>query len=99
MFGAAEFVVHVLDKTIARCVDITGTKTFQNANIHVFNCITHIFFCNYSGIKGKEVGDEKLVAVIDLSNITYKNLDARGLITGFQFLQVIISFFFSLSIM
>ncbi|KAH0866210.1 hypothetical protein HID58_083421 [Brassica napus] len=40
-----------------------------------------------SGIKGKEVGDEKLVAVIDLSNITYKNLDARGLITGFQFLQ------------
>ncbi|CAN7064033.1 unnamed protein product [Brassica oleracea var. botrytis] len=40
-----------------------------------------------SGIKGKEVGDEKLVAVIDLSNITYKNLDARGFITGFQFLQ------------
>ncbi|ESQ35320.1 hypothetical protein EUTSA_v10008567mg [Eutrema salsugineum] len=40
-----------------------------------------------SGIKGKEVGDEKLVGVIDLSNITYKNLDARGLITGFQFLQ------------
>ncbi|KAG2297937.1 hypothetical protein Bca52824_034409 [Brassica carinata] len=40
-----------------------------------------------SGIKGKEVGDEKLVALIDLSNITYKNLDARGFITGFQFLQ------------
>ncbi|EOA37031.1 hypothetical protein CARUB_v10010095mg [Capsella rubella] len=40
-----------------------------------------------SGIKGKEVGDEKLVAVIDLANITYKNLDARGLITAFQFLQ------------
>ncbi|CAE5957951.1 unnamed protein product [Arabidopsis arenosa] len=36
---------------------------------------------------GKEVGDEKLVGVIDLANITYKNLDARGLITGFQFLQ------------
>ena len=35
VFGVAEFVVHVLDKTIARCVDITGTKTFQNANIHV----------------------------------------------------------------
>ncbi|CAN8305173.1 unnamed protein product [Cochlearia groenlandica] len=40
-----------------------------------------------SGIKGKEVGDEKLVGVIDLANITHKNLDARGLITGFQFLQ------------
>ncbi|VVA91376.1 unnamed protein product [Arabis nemorensis] len=40
-----------------------------------------------SGIKGKEAGDEKLVGVIDLANITYKNLDARGLITSFQFLQ------------
>ncbi|CAH8382412.1 unnamed protein product [Eruca vesicaria subsp. sativa] len=40
-----------------------------------------------SGIRDKEVGDEKLVAVIDLSNISYKNLDARGFITGFQFLQ------------
>ncbi|XP_020869818.1 CRAL-TRIO domain-containing protein YKL091C [Arabidopsis lyrata subsp. lyrata] len=57
VFGVAEFVVYVLDKTIA------------------------------SGIKGKEVGDEKLAGVIDLANITYKNLDARGLITGFQFLQ------------
>ncbi|EFH66596.1 predicted protein [Arabidopsis lyrata subsp. lyrata] len=53
----SQFVVYVLDKTIA------------------------------SGIKGKEVGDEKLAGVIDLANITYKNLDARGLITGFQFLQ------------
>ncbi|EFH69090.1 F10B6.22 [Arabidopsis lyrata subsp. lyrata] len=40
-----------------------------------------------SGNNGKEIGGEKLVAVIDLANITYKNLDARGLITGFQFLQ------------
>lgn len=48
----------------------------------------------FSGIKDKEVGDEKLVAVFDLANITYKNLDARGLITSFQFLQVSISFSF-----
>jgi hypothetical protein len=48
------------------------------------------FLC-FSGNNGKEVGGEKLVAVIDLANITYKNLDARGLITGFQFLQVSIS--------
>uniref|UniRef100_A0A1J3IDZ1 CRAL-TRIO domain-containing protein n=1 Tax=Noccaea caerulescens TaxID=107243 RepID=A0A1J3IDZ1_NOCCA len=40
-----------------------------------------------SGIKGKEVGDEKLVAIMDLQNITYQNLDARGMITGFQLLQ------------
>ncbi|CAN8312220.1 unnamed protein product [Cochlearia groenlandica] len=41
-----------------------------------------------SGIKGKEVvGDEKLVSVVDLANITYKNIDARAFITSFQFLQ------------
>ncbi|XP_077241133.1 sec14 cytosolic factor-like isoform X2 [Tasmannia lanceolata] len=40
-----------------------------------------------SGIKEKEMGNEKLVAILDLQHLTYKNLDARGLITGFQFLQ------------
>ncbi|KAG9444506.1 hypothetical protein H6P81_015846 [Aristolochia fimbriata] len=40
-----------------------------------------------SGIKECEVGDEKLVGLLDLQNISYKNIDARGLITGFQFLQ------------
>ncbi|KAK9074433.1 hypothetical protein SSX86_007031 [Deinandra increscens subsp. villosa] len=52
-----KFVVHLLDKTIAR------------------------------GFKGKEIGNEKLVAVLDLDQIGYKNVDARGIITGFQFLQ------------
>ncbi|PIA33501.1 hypothetical protein AQUCO_04100141v1 [Aquilegia coerulea] len=36
---------------------------------------------------GREIGNEKLVAVLDLGNIGYKNIDARALITGFQFLQ------------
>ncbi|KAI3796298.1 hypothetical protein L1987_38965 [Smallanthus sonchifolius] len=40
-----------------------------------------------SGFKGKEIGNEKLVGVLDLDQIGYKNVDARGLITGFQFLQ------------
>ncbi|KAG2297943.1 hypothetical protein Bca52824_034415 [Brassica carinata] len=40
-----------------------------------------------SAIQGKEVGDEKVVGLLDLQNITYKNLDARGTITGFQVLQ------------
>ncbi|XP_024987952.1 sec14 cytosolic factor-like [Cynara cardunculus var. scolymus] len=40
-----------------------------------------------SGIKGKEVGNEKMIGVIDLNQLSYKNVDARGLITGFQFLQ------------
>ncbi|KAJ0253424.1 CRAL-TRIO domain-containing protein [Hirschfeldia incana] len=40
-----------------------------------------------SAIQGKEVGDEKVAALLDLQNITYKNIDARGTITGFQVLQ------------
>ncbi|KAK1425467.1 hypothetical protein QVD17_20819 [Tagetes erecta] len=40
-----------------------------------------------SGFKGKEIGNEKLIGVLDLDQIGYKNVDARALITGFQFLQ------------
>ncbi|CAN1151502.1 CRAL-TRIO domain-containing protein YKL091C [Linum perenne] len=40
-----------------------------------------------SAIKGREVGNEKLVALLDMQQLAYKNVDARGLITGFQFLQ------------
>ncbi|RZC58007.1 hypothetical protein C5167_005289 [Papaver somniferum] len=36
---------------------------------------------------GKEIGNEKLVAILDLEKISYKNVDARGFIIGFQFLQ------------
>ncbi|KAI3836380.1 hypothetical protein MKW92_003571 [Papaver armeniacum] len=36
---------------------------------------------------GKEIGNEKLMAVLDLEKLSYKNVDARGLIIGFQFLQ------------
>lgn len=40
-----------------------------------------------SSFKGSEIGNEKLIGVIDLKQIAYKNIDARALITGFQFLQ------------
>ncbi|KAE9615761.1 hypothetical protein Lal_00017171 [Lupinus albus] len=40
-----------------------------------------------SAFKGREIGNEKLIGVIDLQSISYRNIDARGLITGFQFLQ------------
>lgn len=46
-------------------------------------------FC-FSSFKGREIGHEKLLVVLDLQSISYKNVDARGLITGFQFLQVIV---------
>ncbi|CAN1297346.1 Sec14 cytosolic factor [Linum perenne] len=38
----------------------------------------------------RERGNEKLVAVLDLHQLAYKNVDIRGLITGFQFLQIMI---------
>ncbi|XVE85495.1 hypothetical protein DITRI_Ditri17bG0095300 [Diplodiscus trichospermus] len=40
-----------------------------------------------SSVKGREMGNEKLIGIIDFQQVTYKNVDARGLITGFQFLQ------------
>ncbi|KAK6146698.1 hypothetical protein DH2020_020567 [Rehmannia glutinosa] len=40
-----------------------------------------------SSIRGEEIGNEKLTVILDLQQISYKNVDARGLITGFQFLQ------------
>ncbi|CAN0871735.1 hypothetical protein LINGRAHAP2_LOCUS9931 [Linum grandiflorum] len=40
-----------------------------------------------SSFNGRERGNEKLVVVLDLHQLAYKNVDARGLITGFQFLQ------------
>lgn len=40
-----------------------------------------------SSFRGSEVGNEKLTAILDLRQISYKNVDVRGMITGFQFLQ------------
>ncbi|KAL6505868.1 hypothetical protein OROHE_023247 [Orobanche hederae] len=40
-----------------------------------------------SSFRGKEIGNEQLIAILDLQKISYKNIDARGLVTGFQFLQ------------
>ncbi|KAH0727946.1 hypothetical protein KY284_003811 [Solanum tuberosum] len=40
-----------------------------------------------SSFNGREIGNEKLIGILDLQNITYSNVDVRGMITGFQFLQ------------
>ncbi|OVA12177.1 CRAL-TRIO domain [Macleaya cordata] len=37
--------------------------------------------------EGREIGNEKMIVVMDLEKLSYKNVDARGLIIGFQFLQ------------
>lgn len=47
-----------------------------------------MFHFSFSSFKGREMGNEKLIAILDLQQIAYKNVDPRGLITGFQFLQV-----------
>lgn len=52
-------------------------------------------FCLSSSFRGREIGNEKLIGILDLQQISYKNVDARGLITGFQFLQVTLILFFS----
>ncbi|KAF7808598.1 CRAL-TRIO domain-containing protein [Senna tora] len=40
-----------------------------------------------SAFKGRETGNEKLIGILDLQHMSYKNVDPRALITGFQFLQ------------
>ena len=35
-----------------------------------------------------------MIGVIDLNHLGYKNVDGRGLITGFQFLQVTFYLYF-----
>ncbi|XP_050230918.1 CRAL-TRIO domain-containing protein YKL091C-like [Mercurialis annua] len=40
-----------------------------------------------SSFKGREIGNEKLIAIVDLQHISYKNIDTRGFIAGFQCLQ------------
>ncbi|KAL3644736.1 hypothetical protein CASFOL_009916 [Castilleja foliolosa] len=40
-----------------------------------------------SSIRGEEKGNEKMTVILDLQQLAFKNVDARGLITGFQFLQ------------
>ncbi|XP_030551513.1 sec14 cytosolic factor isoform X2 [Rhodamnia argentea] len=40
-----------------------------------------------SSFKGREIGNEKVIVILDLQNLSYKNVDVRGFITGFQCLQ------------
>lgn len=55
-----------------------------------------VFAC-FSSFKDREIGNEKLIGILDLQHITYRNIDARALITGFQFIQVIGISFMSLN--
>lgn len=53
-----------------------------------------IYLFYFSCSDGREAGTEKLIGILDLRGISYKNVDPRGLITAFQFLQVTFAVFF-----
>ncbi|KAM6567625.1 hypothetical protein CsatA_026753 [Cannabis sativa] len=68
---------------------VKGSKHFPSKDQLQFKkFVVHILDKTIaSSFKGREIGNEKLIGVLDLKNISYKNIDARALITGFQFLQ------------
>uniref|UniRef100_M1C342 SEC14 cytosolic factor / phosphoglyceride transfer family protein n=2 Tax=Solanum TaxID=4107 RepID=M1C342_SOLTU len=95
-----KFVVHALDKTIARCyfsvllscrsdICLFNEARSNDGNFHLVLVQEMMITmnCLVSSFNGREIGNEKLIAILDLQNITYSNVDTRGLITGFQFLQ------------
>ncbi|KAF9600784.1 hypothetical protein IFM89_012523 [Coptis chinensis] len=77
---AKKFICKCLLKTVSlfllfKLTSISPQKTNPNSRNS----------CSFK--EGKEIGNEKLIGILDLANIGYRNIDARALITGFQFLQ------------
>lgn len=68
---------------------IKGNKHFPPKDVPQFKkFVVHMLDKSIaSGFREKEIGNVKLMGVIDLQKMSYKNIDARGLITGFQILQ------------
>ncbi|KAK4380586.1 hypothetical protein RND71_002448 [Anisodus tanguticus] len=98
--SCAEFVVHLLDKTIASVCSEKVLEREGKGRTSKYSSSLQYLIDKYSDMvhnnafpvgdcsfKGREIGNEKLIGILDLQNITYSNVDARGLITGFQFLQ------------
>uniref|UniRef100_A0A161ZKC5 CRAL-TRIO domain-containing protein n=1 Tax=Daucus carota subsp. sativus TaxID=79200 RepID=A0A161ZKC5_DAUCS len=70
-------------------VVIKGNKHFPPKDVPQFKkFVVHMLDKSIaSAFREKETGKEKLMGIIDLQKMSYKNIDARGLITGFQMLQ------------
>ncbi|KAG6759493.1 hypothetical protein POTOM_035974 [Populus tomentosa] len=86
-----KFVVHLLDKTIARqlgqgLAEGVPSPCVRNMSVQMKVMI----FLDEDSFKGREIGNEKLIAILDLQHMSYKNIDARGMITAFQLLQIVI---------
>ncbi|KAL0446716.1 UNVERIFIED_CONTAM: hypothetical protein Slati_1799500 [Sesamum latifolium] len=77
----------VVSKDLAAELRICGVYARQNrckVKISLNSVVIKFQICAF---RGKEIGNEKLIGVLDLQQLSYKNIDPRGLITGFQFLQ------------
>ncbi|XP_027100357.1 CRAL-TRIO domain-containing protein YKL091C-like isoform X1 [Coffea eugenioides] len=87
--GAKKIYLQGLSKKGFPIMVVKGSKHFPSKDQPQFKkFIVHILDKTIaSSFKGREIGDEKLVGILDLKDISYKNVDARALITGFQFLQ------------
>lgn len=87
--GAKKIYLQGLSEKGFPIMVVKGSKHFPSKDqIQFKKFVAHILDKTIaSSFKGREIGDEKLVGILDLKDITYKNVDARALVTGFQFLQ------------
>ncbi|KAM3324712.1 SEC14 cytosolic factor isoform X1 [Capsicum chacoense] len=87
--AAEKFYLQGLSKNGHPVLIVKVNKHFRsNDQVQFKKFVVHLLDKTIaSSFKGREIGNEKLIVIADLQNITYNNADARGIITGFQFLQ------------
>ncbi|WMV06653.1 hypothetical protein MTR67_000038 [Solanum verrucosum] len=78
----------VADELAAEKIYLQGLSKNGHPVVMVKKFVVHLLDKTIaSSFNGRETGNEKLIGIVDLQDITYSNADLRGLITGFQFLQ------------
>ncbi|XP_027154350.1 SEC14 cytosolic factor-like [Coffea eugenioides] len=87
--GAEKLYLQGLSRKGFPVLLIKVNKHFPAKDQHQFKkFVVHLLDKTIASSFGdREIGNEKLAVVLDLKDISYKNVDTRGLITGFQFLQ------------
>ncbi|XP_055819103.1 sec14 cytosolic factor-like [Solanum dulcamara] len=87
--AAEKIYLQGLSKNGHPVVMVKSNKHFQSKDpVQFKKFVVHILDKTIaSSFNGREIGNEKLIGIVDLQKITYSNADLRGMITGFQFLQ------------
>ncbi|KAA0056819.1 SEC14 cytosolic factor isoform X1 [Cucumis melo var. makuwa] len=88
--GTKKMFLQGLSKNGHAVLFLKGSKHFPAKDQVQFKSDNSLFGVSgvcFSAFKGREIGNEKLIGILDLQQISYKNIDPRGLITGFQLLQ------------